>query len=682
MAKLFGEIAAKSILTLDKSFARANGQPLDSSEIYYSLQAAQNYAKTDIAYIGQKIVVIENNKVTHYSIEDAAGTLKEVGSKPIGDTKTIKVATDGTVSLANIPETLKDEEGNDIPKTYNAVLVNGVLTWVEPSATTVEGLSDLIKALTSRVDTAEVDINKLESAVGVASKPETTEGAGDAVVATGLFKTVEEEIARSIAEDAAIREIAEGAKASIDTFLTSEKIDETVNTLKEIQAEIDKMTDATELATALSTKADTSYVNAELAKKQDVIADNTYDAYGSAAAVQALVEKDYATKEALKTTDDKTVTNAGAISALAGRVTTIEEKNGEPNVITGINVNGTAQSITDKTVNITVPTKFTDISDDSGFDARITAAQNKADQGVQDAATAQTKANEAATAAGNNATAIGTLTTTVEGHTKTIGEHATDIGLLKTFQTEHTSAYNTLNEIVTGHTSAIAKKAEQTTLDGAIARIATNETAIKTLNETTIPGINQEVGKKANSADVYTKTEIGTIAEGKTLVQMIEDAQTAATYDDTKVKADIKANADAIAILNGDAETAGSVAKVASDTAKAEVAAIVDSAPEAFDTLKEIATWIEGDKTATEALVARVTANEKAVSETLPGAIAQTLTDAKAYTDEKMVKADGKTIVNNNGTFSVNQVSTDMLVNGENTLILFGGSANVAESAE
>ena len=31
--------------------------------------------------------LIENNVITHYSIEDAAGTLKELGAKPIGDNK-------------------------------------------------------------------------------------------------------------------------------------------------------------------------------------------------------------------------------------------------------------------------------------------------------------------------------------------------------------------------------------------------------------------------------------------------------------------------------------------------------------------------------------------------------------------------------------------------------------------
>lgn len=80
MAKIFGEIDAKNILTLDKSFARSEGQPLDTTEIYYSYADAESYAKTDVAYVGQKITVIENDVITHYSIEDTDGTLKELGS--------------------------------------------------------------------------------------------------------------------------------------------------------------------------------------------------------------------------------------------------------------------------------------------------------------------------------------------------------------------------------------------------------------------------------------------------------------------------------------------------------------------------------------------------------------------------------------------------------------------------
>lgn len=54
------------------------------------------------------------------------------------------------------------------------------------------------------------------------------------------------------------------------------------------------------------------------------------------------------------------------------------------------------------------------------------------------------------------------------------------------------------------------------------------------------------------SGDKAIADSIGVVAEGKTVVQMIEDAQAAATYDDTTVKAGIKANLDAIAVITED----------------------------------------------------------------------------------------------------------------------------------
>lgn len=78
----------------------------------------------------------------------------------------------------------------------------------------------------------------------------------------------------------------------------------------------------------------------------------------------------------------------------------------------------------------------------------------------------------------------------------------------------------------------------------------------------------------------------------------------AGTYDDTELRGLIGDNADAIAdnvaaiaILNGDAATAGSVANTANAAAAAKVAEIVANADADFDTLKEIADWILNDTT-------------------------------------------------------------------------------------
>lgn len=96
MAKNYGKIAASALMTFDKSFSRSNGQPLDSTEVFYSKTEADEYAATDVAYIGQKIVVIETvngaTVVTHYSIEPDS-TLKELGA-PIATDEEVNAALD------------------------------------------------------------------------------------------------------------------------------------------------------------------------------------------------------------------------------------------------------------------------------------------------------------------------------------------------------------------------------------------------------------------------------------------------------------------------------------------------------------------------------------------------------------------------------------------------------------
>lgn len=689
MAKLYGNIAASALLTLDKSFARALGQPLDSTEVYYSKAAALEYAAGANAYVGQKLVVIENGVVSHWSVEDTAGTLKELGSKPVADGTTISINDEGKITLANIAE---KAEG-----TYNAVLVNGTLTWVKPSETTVEGLSDLISALTGRVDT-------LEAKVG--------EAASEGKNATGLYKAIADalEAAKAYADDndsdtiyndselrGRIEELekffvtAEGdtLNAALDTLIEIQKEIAADNegaaamlaSIQAVEEEIEKLNGDVNVAGSVDKKIKDAIDAIPDVDLSNYVTNTALNDKGYAIATE--VANTYATKAELEPVATNASNAKTAVENLETRFDEIVAVGGEPNAINKIQVNGSELAITNKTVNIAVPTKFSDITDNSGFDGRITAAQNQANKGVSDASAAQTTANEAKSAAEANAQSIGGLTSTVGGHTTTIGEHGTAIKALQDADLAHKSEYESLAEIVSGHTTAIAGKASATALNEALGSIGTNTSAINTINTVSLPAINESIAKKANSADVYDKNAInaliGTPAEGKTIVKMIEDAQKAATYDDTTIKASIKANTDALAILNGDADTSGSVLAIAKAeaeaAAKAEVAAVVNSAPEAFDTLKEIATWIEGDKTATEELVKRVVANETAVSTTIPAVIESSLATAKKYTDDNMVKADGTTIANTNGTFSVKKVSTDVLELGESELVLYGGKA-------
>lgn len=771
MAKLYGEIAGSALLTLDKSFARALGQPLDSTEVYYSKAAAETYAATPNAYVGQKIVVIEDGVVTHYSVEDAAGTLKELGAKPVADGTTISIGEDGKITLANIPEEEIGEDGQPIAATYNAVLVGGKLTWVKPSATTVEGLNDLIIALTGRVDA-------LESAVGKAAEGENA--------ATGLFKAIADEEARASAAEEALGERIDGITVPVTGVAADDKILALTDTLlsatvslgydednkaiklygkdsvelgsvdatpfikdgmlNDVEYDADSNTltfiwntdsgdksdtvvlsdiiepytagaglvldgnkfaiklaegnesfltvtaDGLKLAgiqAAIDTAKAAAIADAE-GKIAEVVAD-VEDIDGRVAVLESINHDAYATKDELKTTDDKAVSNASAITNLTSRLDGIVAQGGEPNVINNIKVNGVTQTIAeDKSVDITVPTKFSDLTDDSGFDARITAAQTQADKGVNDASAAQTAAAAAQADVDAVEEVVGEHGTKIAAIESTVGGHTTKIAALENANVEHKAEYDALNEIVSGHTTTIAGKAAQTALDAAVADIAKNTAAIDTINNTTISNINGEIAKKANSADVYTKNDItaivGTPTEGKTLVDMIVEVQVAATYDDTKVKADIKANTDAIALLNGDDKTEGSVDyKVAQEVAKI----LNDNDNSDIDTLNEIAAWIVSDTTGAAKMNADIVANTAAI-EKLNGSadedgsvLAMIMANApKIATMDvagivKATTAENGISVAEDGTMSVNSVNVNKLVQtaGE-TLILNGGSAN------
>lgn len=87
MAKIYTDFQPANLMSFAKSFARLNGQPLDKSEIWYSLAEAQAYAATDAAYVGQILAVVdaENNTVSFHGIQNANGELVEVGSGSVDE---------------------------------------------------------------------------------------------------------------------------------------------------------------------------------------------------------------------------------------------------------------------------------------------------------------------------------------------------------------------------------------------------------------------------------------------------------------------------------------------------------------------------------------------------------------------------------------------------------------------
>ena len=150
------------------NFRRGNPNPLDNSSVWGSLEAAQTYATSDpVAYVGQILTVVDNTNgiATVYSIQDEAGTLKKVGTSPIGDESTITVAEDGTVSLFGVDGlelTRTEVDGSTTKINYQPLLVDGKLTWIEPSATTVEGLATEIEGVKTRLSALESTVGNAE----------------------------------------------------------------------------------------------------------------------------------------------------------------------------------------------------------------------------------------------------------------------------------------------------------------------------------------------------------------------------------------------------------------------------------------------------------------------------------------------------------------------------------------
>lgn len=242
MAKIYNDFASANLMSFAKSFARLNGQPLDKSEIWYSLAEAQAYAATDAAYVGQTLAVIdsENKNVVFYGIQDAEGTLKEVGSAPVGDNLSIEIA-DGKVQLKNFGKeyyayvpAVKDEEGN-ITEESKYVLTEGfkagleprviidgenlVIAWYEPGSETIEDVATNVESVSKVVDELDKVLNaegglidqvdELKDQVGTAA-----DDAGNA--ATGLYKELED-----------LADVVD-TKADAENVYTKEEADEAI----------------------------------------------------------------------------------------------------------------------------------------------------------------------------------------------------------------------------------------------------------------------------------------------------------------------------------------------------------------------------------------------------------------------------------------------------------------------
>lgn len=210
MAKIYNDFQPANLMSFAKSFARLNGQPLDKSEIWYNLADAQDYAATEAAYVGQILAVIdsEKNKVVFYGIQDAAGTLTEVGATPLGDNLSIEVIN-GVIQLRDFGKEYyafvpaeKDEDGNII-KASEYILTEGfkeglelrvianeekfAIAWYEPNTENINELSESIESIKNALNAEDGLVDQIEKLKENLGQP-----SDDSNDATGLHKIIED----------------------------------------------------------------------------------------------------------------------------------------------------------------------------------------------------------------------------------------------------------------------------------------------------------------------------------------------------------------------------------------------------------------------------------------------------------------------------------------------------------
>lgn len=376
------------------NFRRGNPNPLDNSSVWASLKAAQTYAASDpVAYVGQILTVVDNTEgiATVYSIQDEAGTLKKVGTSPVGDESTITVAEDGTISLfgvAGLELTRTEADGSTTKIKYQPLLVDGKLTWVEPSATTVEGLAAEIEGIKTRLSAVETTVGNAESGlvkdvadnttaianintkIGTVAENKTlvemisdaqTAATYDDTALVGRVAAIEGDYLKA-ADKTAIEtkmatDIATAKTEAIETVL-GEAVPEDFDTLKEIAAWIQSDTTASAQLVTRVTNIEKDYLKGadKTALQGEIDALETFvGSLPEGAASTTVVAYIKEVVDGLKIGDYAKAADltalANRVSIAEGKITALEEVGAEKNLIASVDTN---QFAIDESRNLTL----------------------------------------------------------------------------------------------------------------------------------------------------------------------------------------------------------------------------------------------------------------------------------------------------------------------------------------
>ena len=318
-------------LNFSVPFAMTSALPLDWNSYFTSLSEAQAAAATaDVAgssttafYYGQQIMVVEGGVATLYVIQPDK-TLKAAGSALTADGTSIAIV-DGQVQILGFAAA---ETGAQPRKK-----ADGSIEWIKPDTTTVEGLQTAVEDLQTAVGNvytkAEVDskvagvYHYKGSVATYAELPSADVAAGDVYNVAAADAEHDIKAGDNVAWTGTAWDVLAGT-VDLSGYATAAALDGKVDKVEGKQLSTEDYT--TEEKTKLSGIAEGAQVNAIDAVSSEFVINPD----GKTLSVQAI--------------DMDKIT--GLSDALAAR----------ENVIEAVQVNGTALSVSEKTVNIPLAT--------------------------------------------------------------------------------------------------------------------------------------------------------------------------------------------------------------------------------------------------------------------------------------------------------------------------------------
>lgn len=545
--------------------------PLDSRLTVATIEERDAHVEGNRAYDGM-LVFVEANKITYQYIlgEDGTGEWKEFGFNE----------ADFVAHVAN--DLVTDDEAKALSAAQGVVLKGLIDGEIERAGEAEEGLQaaidevaelvgELPEGTSAKTIREYVDLKTSGIATDVALEELNNQVSGlqtsvQEIKGDYLKEEDKTELSNAIAGEAELARAAEKANADAIKAISDNYLKSTDK--EELQGNIDEVATAVELLTNGVSAEEVDGVNdliqyvkdhgTEVTGMKDGIAENK-------AAIEAEVkrstEKDTALEEAIATKaeaqalTDEIAAREGAVSGLDERLLAVEAQLGDGE-----------GSVTEQI--------------DDAKEAAVTEAVEQA------AADAETKANKALDdAKTHTAEKIAEEVTARDAAIATAKEEALagaetkakelDAALEETLKAYADSKVSGVDltgiaknaEDIVALQEAMELKADASEVNGKIealedevAKIGTIEdgkTVVELLAEARVALENADTQVEANAKN-YTNQEIdkvkatiGEVAENKTVLQLIQEAREAAiasaTYDDTKVKADIAKNTEDIA---------------------------------------------------------------------------------------------------------------------------------------